>query len=329
MNQGKTQRTGRVFRKSTGNYFVKTDEGEVLCSISSTLRKHLVYPAADPSSLPRRVVAVEDIAMVDPVAVNDEVYFTDAGDGRGMITDILPRRSKFSRSAAGPKKQRKTGKPYEQVIVANVDQVIAVFAAVKPAPKWNLLDRYIAGAESLDLPSVVCITKMDIADEEELSDAMRPYEEIGYPVVLTSAVDGTGLDEFRAALKDKVSVLIGKSGVGKTSLLNAIQPGIDLRVNEISEATGKGKHTTSHLEMFEFDFGGSVVDTPGMREFGLWEGDEVDIAYLFREMRPFIGECKYGYDCSHTHEPGCAIKDAVEQGRIDEHRYRGYLQMVR
>jgi ribosome biogenesis GTPase len=126
-----------------------------------------------------------------------------------------------------------------------------------------------------------------------------------------------------------VSVFVGKSGVGKTTLLNAIEPGLGLRVNEVSEATGKGKHTTSHYEMFELGFGGCVVDTPGMREFGLWSADTVDVAYLFREMRKYLGNCRFGGDCSHTHEPGCAIKEAVEAGEIDERRYESYVKMAR
>ncbi len=264
-----TKRKGGVFWKSTGSYRVKCEDGEeVVCTISGSLRKVLVYPHADPSSRRPTVDRVEDIRMVDPVAINDEVEFIDNGAGTGMIIEVLPRRSKFSRLAAGPK-------PIEQVIVANVDQVVPVVAVAKPKLKWTLLYRYLADAESVELPSLICFTKMDLVDEEEFRKEARVYEEIGYPVVLTSAVDGRGLEELVAALKDRVSVFVGKSGVGKTSLLNAIQEGLGLRVNGISDATGKGKHTTSHLEMFELKVGGPVVDTPGMREFGLWSGEEV------------------------------------------------------
>jgi ribosome biogenesis GTPase len=170
---------------------------------------------------------------------------------------------------------------------------------------------------------------MDLVDENSFREDLRVYEEIGYPVVLTSAEGSTGLEEFKEAIKGKVSIFVGKSGVGKTSLLNAIQPGLGLRVREVSDVTGKGKHATSHLEMFELDFGGSVVDTPGMREFGLWKGEDFDMAYLFREMRPYIGQCKFGAGCSHTHEPGCAIKEAVEAGEISERRYESYVRMYK
>ena len=314
---------GRVFKKTLGKYFVHTHNDAsivVECSISSTLRKTLVYPFADPSSRRPTVDKVEGIKVVDPVAINDTVSFVDAGDGSGLITEVLPRRNKQSRRAAG-------SKPLEQVIVANVDQIVPVLSAAKPEPKWALLDRYLADAESAGIAALICITKLDLVDEDRFLEEMRVYERIGYRVVMTSAVTGSGLEEFKEALKGQISVFVGKSGVGKTTLLNAIQPGLGLRVGEVSGSTGKGKHTTSHLEMFELDFGGGVVDTPGMREFGLWKADDTDVAWLFPEMRPLIGQCKFGADCSHTHEPGCAIKQAVEAGHIAEWRYESYLKM--
>lgn len=314
-------RRGTVLRKSLGEYTVECDGATVACSISSTLRKVLVYPHADPSSRRPTVDKVEDIRQVDPVAIGDHVEFIDTGDDSGMITEVLPRRNKLSRRAAGPK-------PLEQVIVANVDQVIPVVSIAKPKLKWALLDRYLADAESADIPSLICITKMDLASDD-ITDEARVYEDIGYKVILTSAMSGQGIEELKQALKDRVSVFVGKSGVGKTTLLNAIQPGLGLRVAEVSQVTGKGKHTTSHLELFKLECGGAVVDTPGMREFGLWESEKVNLAYLFREMRPFLGQCRFGADCSHTHEPGCAIKQAVESGQIAEHRYESYIKMRR
>jgi ribosome biogenesis GTPase len=310
--------TGTVHRKSVGQYFVRADGRSVACSISNKLRKELVYPTADASSIRPHVVAVEDIRTVDPVAIGDSVSFIDAGDGSGMITDVLPRRNKLSRRAAG-------AKPLEHVIVANVDQIVCVFAAAKPALKWHSLDRYLADAEHAGIAATICITKMDLAEDDEIPNEMRVYRAIGYPVYFTSATLDRGVAEFADALRDRLSVLVGKSGVGKTTLLNAIQPDLGLRVKEVSEATGKGKHATSHLEMFELDIGGSVVDTPGMREFGLW--DVGDVAQLFREMRPLLGKCRFGADCSHTHEPDCAIKEAVEAGRIAKRRYESCVRM--
>jgi ribosome biogenesis GTPase len=311
---------GRVFKKSLGQYFVSGDGGVVVCSISSTLRKHLVYPLADPSSLRHRVVGVEEVDVVDPLAVGDVVSFRDQGDGTGMIVDIVPRRSEFARRAPGKK-------PRRQVIAANVDQIVAVFAAAQPRPKWALLDRYLVDAEAAGIAAVVCITKMDLVDTS-FPDDLSIYEHAGYAVVLTSAVTGQGLADLRRTLQDGLSVLVGKSGVGKTTLLNALQPGLGLRIAEVSQATGKGKHTTSGLELFELPFGGSVVDTPGMREFGLWDLDGADVAELFPEIRPFIGVCRFGRGCSHTHEPGCAVKEAVERGDIAESRYQSYVKLA-
>lgn len=310
---------GTVFKKTLGQYFVKVDDHVVTCTLSSTLRKHFIYPTADPASIRPHVVAVKDIKTVDPVAIGDLVGFADSGDGTGMINEIFPRKSKLTRRAPG-------SKPLEQVIVANVDQIVPIFSAARPKPKWGLLDRYLADAESLNLPALICITKLDLVDEDKIRKQVEIYQKIGYPVIFTSALSGKGIEQIKEALNGRVSVLVGKSGVGKTTLLNTIQPGLGLRVNEVSSHTGKGKHTTSHLEMFDLEFGGNVVDTPGMREFGLWNVNGQNLARLFREMRPYIGLCKFA-DCRHAHEPGCAIKEAVKAGKVAEQRYRSYLKM--
>lgn len=311
--------SGIVFRKSVGSYDVRLDGQIIACSISNMLRKELVYPLADPTSFRRRVMAVRDIRVVDPVSVGDEVRFVLAEDGSAMITEVLPRRNKLARIAAG-------AKPLEQVIAANVDQVVIVFAAAQPAPKWNLLDRYLVSTESSGLPALVCITKLDLA-EDGLQDEVMLYRRIGYRVLVTSTVTGEGIREFSDALKGQASVLVGKSGVGKTSLLNAVEPGLGLRVNAVSQATSKGRHTTSHIQMFPLHAGGSVVDTPGVREFGLWQVDGRDIALFFPEMRPLVGTCQFGLDCGHATEPGCAIKHAVADGRISARRYESMLKL--
>lgn len=318
---------GTVFKKTIGSYTVHTDDQVLVCTISSKLRKNLVYlfGHSDPSSASKRVMAVDEIQSVDPIAIGDQVILTDSGDGTGMIVEVLPRRNKLSRLAADPK-DRGSQKPLEQVIVANVELIIPVFAAANPAPKWNMLDRYLATAEIAEIPAVICITKMDLLEAPPTE--LEIYRQIGYPVYLTSTTKQQGLDEFRETLSGKISVFVGKSGVGKTSLLNAIEPGLGLRVNEVNQRTGKGKHTTTHQEMFPLKIGGGIVDTPGMREFGIWStGIEEDFAYLFREMRPLIGACHFGMRCTHTTEPGCAIIKAVEEEKIAESRYRSYLKM--
>jgi ribosome biogenesis GTPase len=214
-----------------------------------------------------------------------------------------------------------------------VDQVVPVFAAANPAPRWNLLDRYLVTAESLELPSLICITKLDLVKEpggsidEEIMQQIAEYRKIGYPVVLVSAHTGEGMDELKDSLSKRTSVFLGKSGVGKTSLLNALQPGLGLRVNEISQATGKGKHTTTNMEMFPLEIGGAIVDTPGVREFGLWEVDAEDLALFFPEMRPFVGRCRFGMDCQHNEEPGCAVRKAVMAGQVSPRRYQSYMRM--
>lgn len=316
--------SGVVFKKTLGHYWVNLDGALVRCTLSSRLRKVLIYPIADTSSLHARVQQVEDIRMADPVAIGDIVNFVPADDQSGQIVEVHERTNALTRRAAGPK-------PLEQVIVANVDQVVCVLAAARPAPSWDLLDRYLVAAEASELPALVCITKADLVDSDELAAEVRTYEQIGYPVLLTSSTSGAGIDELRQALAGRASVLTGKSGVGKTSLLNAVQPGLGLRVNEVSGKTGKGKHTTTHLEMFALGevgaVGGTVVDTPGMREFALWNVSGRELASLFPEMRPYIGACKFGLRCSHDHEPGCAIKSAVAEGTISARRHQSYLKL--
>ncbi len=316
-----THRQGVVYMKTLGHYLVRDGECEITCAISPRLRKRLIYPTADPSSLRPVVRGVAEIDEVDPVAIGDQVGYLDTQDGAGLIVEVLPRRNWLARRAAG-------SKPLEQVIVANLDYVVPVFAAAQPTPKWNLLDRYLASAESLGLDSLVCITKIDLSHNGwDLQAEVETYRQAGYRVVLTSAETGEGVGELKSILQGKVAVLVGKSGVGKTSLLNAMQPNLGLRVKQISQATGKGRHTTSNLAMFPLDMGGYVVDTPGMREFGLWQVEEFDLAQLFPEMRIYLGRCRFGLDCRHDREPGCAIREAVQRGKISLRRYNSMLKL--
>jgi ribosome biogenesis GTPase len=325
-----TNNYGIVYKKTIGHYYVHTDGKVIPCALSNRLRKQLIYPTADPHSLRRVVQAVREIEHVDPVAIGDQVRYIDAQDGSGLLVEILPRRNRLARKTAVP---MPGAHPFEQVIVANVDQAVPVFAAANPTPKWNLLDRYLAAVESLELPALIVITKLDLVTgksgeiQPELMEIVQEYRRIGYPVLLTSAVTGEGMAELHQALSGRTSVLLGKSGVGKTALLNKLQPGLGLRVNEVSQATGKGRHTTTHLEMFPLDFGGAIVDTPGVREFGLWDVDEDDLALFYREMRPYVGKCKFGLDCRHAEEPGCAVRKAVMEGSISPRRYQSFSKL--
>ena len=316
--------TGVVFRKTLGHYTVHTNGRELDCTLSSLIHKNLIYSTADPSSAPRRVQEVREVEHVDPIAIGDRVRFADAGGDRGMITEVLPRLSTFSRTAAVP-----GGHAFEQIIAANADQVIPIFALANPTPKWGLLDRYLVAAESAGLPSLIVITKLDLAwKNPQIDQDLEIYRNLGYPILQVSSVTGEGIDELKSTLQGRMSVLVGKSGVGKTSLLNAIQPGLGLRVKEVSSGElGKGRHTTTHYEMFALDFGGTLVDTPGMREFSLWDIAPEELASLFPEMEPYVGQCKFGLSCHHDREPGCSIRKAVMSGAINPYRYKSYMNL--
>lgn len=322
-----THDQGVVVKKNTGIYHVRTNGRVLPCAITTRLRKQLIYPTADPTSLSHIVRDVKVLDKVDPVAVGDVVRFVDAHDGTGLIVEVLPRRNCLARQAPGTHQ-------LEQIIASNVDYVIPVFAAANPTPKWAMLDRYLTAAESLELSALIVLTKLDLVTGPgtepgaELLSAVDEYRRIGYPVILTSSVTGQGLDELRQALKGRVVAFVGKSGVGKSALLNALEPGLGLRVGEVGTGNvGKGKHTTTHVEMVSTGFGADIVDTPGTREFGLPGMDEADLALFFPEIRPLVGTCKFGLDCAHDEEPGCAIRKAVMDGKISPRRYQSYLRL--
>ncbi len=296
-------KTGFVTKKSTNAYSIQAGAERLTCTLSTRLKR-----AADG----------------DPVAIGDFVRWNEAG----QLIEVLPRRNQLVRRAAKP---MPTSFAHEQIIAANLDQVIPVFAAAEPKPAWNLLDRYLVSAESAGIPALIVITKLDLLDgspeSAEIRTVAAEYRAIGYEVILTSSATGLGLAELRAALTGRLSVLVGKSGVGKSSLLNALEPGLGLKVQQTSQLTGKGRHTTTHLEMFPLALGGAIIDTPGIREFGLWNVETEDLALFFPEMRPFVGACKFGLDCSHDQEPGCAIRRAVNAGQVSPYRYQSYLKL--
>ena len=308
---------GVVIKKNNGTYWVRSNGQIVNCLIATHLRK-----ASGSSS-----AAGEH---GDLLVVGDIVRFTHGEAGLGQIFAIQARRNKLARRSAVPMPGAHV---FEQGIAANVDLVVPVFAAAAPEPKWNLLDRYLAAAESLELPALICITKLDLAQGKDgrlgegLAKTVEEYRQVGYPVCLTSTQCGDGTADLKTALTGKVVVLVGKSGVGKTSLLNAIQRGLGRQVGEVNATTGKGRHTTSAVEMYLLDFGGAIVDTPGVREFGLWDVERDDLALFFREMRPYVGRCRFGMDCHHSDEPGCAIRKAVMAGLISPRRYQSYRKL--
>lgn len=324
INNNADPNMGIVFKKNTGIYTVRLSDRSLNCTLSPRLRAK-----AAPEPRTRQKVD-HTFEHTDPVAVGDAVRIIETGAGAGQIVSIEPRRNHLSRPTATP---MPGAHAFEQIIAANVDQVVPVFAAAEPAPKWGLLDRYLVMAEAAGVPAAICITKLDLAQDEnglveaDLLQVVEDYRQAGYPVLLASANSGTGLDAVRDSLSGRMSVLMGKSGVGKTSLLNALQPGLGLRVNAVSQITGKGRHTTTHLEMFELDFGGAILDTPGVREFGLWDISEEELPGCFPEMRPYLGQCRFGLNCRHDEEPGCAVRKAVTAGQISPRRWQSYLHL--
>lgn len=299
---------GRVIRARTGFYDVQHGELILRCTLRGTLKRKRR------SETGRRLYA-------DPVAVGDRVIFTQLDPEEGVVEDILPRQTKFSRQYAG-----KHG-DIEQVIVANAHQIVAVVSTLMPPLNFRTLDRFLILAEAGDMAAVICLNKMDLVDvarRQELTSTFANYEKLGYPVLYTSINTPGSLVVFQDALQDKFSVIVGASGVGKSSLLNAIQPNLGLRTGEVGMRTQKGRHTTTLVELFTLDMGGEVADTPGIREVSLWGVDTENLAYYFPEMEPHLGTCKYN-DCAHVAEPDCAIQEAVAAGEIHPERYRSYV----
>jgi ribosome biogenesis GTPase len=213
---------------------------------------------------------------------------------------------------------------YQQVLLANPDQAVFVFACAHPDPRLRMLDRFLVIAEKQNIPAVIIANKTDLVPDAKQIFGL--YETIGYRVIYTSTKTGSGIEELKTALTGKISALAGPSGVGKSSLLNAMQPGLGLAVNEISRAMNKGKHTTVARELFPLESGGYVADTPGWKSLALWDTEPEEIDGYFPELRQLVQHCQFN-DCTHTHEPGCAVRRALEEGKIHPERYESYLRL--
>jgi len=279
---------------------------------------------------------LEEKLDTDPVALGDlvkisltEVHEDDTVNHVGIIEEVAPRVRAFTRQKPSPEGRRARNDQLpdrEKVIIANPDQVVFVFACANPAPHVKMLDRFLVIAERSHIPALICANKVDLVKKKEAKAAFEMYEAIGYPVFYTSAETGKGVSKFKAALVGKVSSLTGPSGVGKTSLLNAMQPDLGLSVKAVSEATTKGRHTTVSSKLIALDEGGYVADTPGIRQIGLFNIEPSELDGYFPEIHAYVGQCRFN-DCRHEDEPGCAVVEAVKEGYIWYERYESYMRL--
>lgn len=291
---------GLVVRSQSGFYTVQTDSGVVTCRLPGRLKKGTTDG--------------------DVCAVGDHVTLADQGDGTGMIETISNRTGMISRIRTGIKRD------FRQILLANPDQIVIVFACAEPEPHLRMLDRFLVIAEKQNLHTLIVANKADLVTQEEAYAIFGLYAQLGYDVLYTSAKTGQGITELRDHLQGKISALTGPSGVGKSSLLNGVQPELGLHVREVSEATTKGRHTTQVRELFPLDFGGYVADTPGIRSLALWDTEPEELDAYFVELADLVQDCQFS-DCTHTHEPGCAVQKAVAEGRVSTERYQSYLRM--
>jgi ribosome biogenesis GTPase len=250
------------------------------------------------------------------VAAGDKVWFRPENEDEGVIERIDPRRGMLCRTSKGRR----------HVIVANVDQLLIVASAAEPALKPNLIDRFIVTAEKAKIRPIICINKIDLIEPADLQPLAGVYGQMGYEVLLVSATTGFGTNRLRDMVLGRETVIAGQSGVGKSSILNAIDPELGLRVREVSEENQKGRHTTTTAQLIPLHGGGYVFDTPGIRQFQLWDVIPEEVAGFFRDLRPYINLCRFD-DCTHTHEVDCAVKDAVADGRLDARRYESFCQI--
>lgn len=298
--------TGIILKAHSGFFTVHTEAGDFVCQLRGRLKKE------------RR--------QTDLAAIGDQVEISRQPNGAGMIEAIAPRRSALARRAPLGSKRVREGKGKAQVIVANPDQAVFVFACAEPSPHLRMLDRFLVLAEAERLPALICANKCDLITPEAARELFQLYPPLGYRVIFTSAHAGIGLDALREALRGKISVFAGPSGVGKSSLLNAVQPGLGLKTSAVSQATAKGRHTTVYSELFTLDGGGSVADTPGLRALTLWDVEPEELDGYFVEIRNLVSRCGFS-DCTHIHEPGCAVRQAVENGQISSSRYESYCRL--
>lgn len=300
-----SEKSGRVI-KSTGSWMnVLTESGELYeCKIKGKFR-------------------IKGIRSTNPVAVGDVVDFRVDRNHTGLITGIRERRNYIIR------KSTKLSKA-SHMIAANIDQAFLIITLVLPRTSRGFIDRFLVTAEAYHIPTTLIFNKIDLYDEKlrkQHHDLQQVYDAAGYESLSVSAISGENLDLLKEELRNKVTLMAGHSGVGKSALINSLDPTQDRKTGEISGVHSKGKHTTTFAEMLKMDFGAEIIDTPGIKEFGLYDFDKEEVAERFPEMRERMHQCRF-HNCTHVHEPGCAVKAAVDSGEIDNVRYQNYLSII-
>lgn len=332
--------TGMVLNGAHGIYDVHTDIGVLRCTLRGKLKKAFAltqsaksaskarprYDKLLTSSKARRIEVREAAAEQIPthLAVGDYVKVRQLDAKTGVIEEILPRHTALVRKDAHV--EAKT--PTAQTMLANLDQVVIVLATTQPEPHFGMLDRYLAICASAGLHPLICFNKVDLPHDKRVEEAAELYRNLGYTVIWTSTKTGEGIDTLRNLLKGHTSLFTGPSGVGKSSLVNAIEPGMAIKTGLVSDATGKGRHTTASSQLYPLSGGGWLADSAGIRALATWNIPPEELAWCFVEFRPYLGECLYS-DCLHVEEEGCAVRQAVEDGLIDERRYRSYVRMIK
>lgn len=296
--------TGIVTKSTGSHYLVRTENGEVLdCVLKGKLR-------------------LDGRKTTNPVAVGDKVDINREGEDT-VISNIYPRKNYIIRKSINLSKQA-------QILASNLDQAILVATLVSPRTSLGFIDRFLITAEAYSIPAKLVFNKADILDEELLKlqqEIIDIYTKIGYECIVVSSVNGKNLEKVKELLQNKTTLIAGHSGVGKSTLINAIEPTLQLKTGEISAAHSKGMHTTTFAELHELSFGGFIIDSPGIKELGLVEMKKEEVGHYFPEIRERMNDCKFN-NCLHVNEPKCAIKDAVESGEISEERYTSYLGIL-